>query len=221
MTFHFECGSVSVSNLDYWSTYLHLHFERPRPSTDTFWASLKLLNFDFSAEPDPSLSCGSGSATLDCLHTKKILAFFRWISSTGRQRTGRIWAPRTGSSGGKGEHCPAVFFMFCLHHALLQKEWGLCSSVSDPYSFDTDPGIGFDDKNWKKLQLFLGLHKGRSSYRRSLQPSKENIQHFKTIFVGNFCPGFWIQIPDPDTDSLSWHRWQICHRYQQHQRYRR
>jgi len=26
----------------------------------------------------------------------------------------------------------------------------------------------------------LGLHKGRLSYRRSLQPSKENIQHFKT-----------------------------------------
>jgi hypothetical protein len=40
-----------------------------------------------------------------------------------------------------------------------------------------------------------GLHKGSSSYRRSLQPSKENIQHFKTwnlfifcIFVRLFCP---------------------------------
>jgi hypothetical protein len=33
--------------------------------------------------------------------------------------------------------------------------------------------------------LSLGLHKGRSSYRRSLRPSKENIKHF---FVGNFCP---------------------------------
>jgi hypothetical protein len=28
--------------------------------------------------------------------------------------------------------------------------------------------------------LSIGLHKGRPSYRRSLQPSKENIQHFKT-----------------------------------------
>jgi hypothetical protein len=28
--------------------------------------------------------------------------------------------------------------------------------------------------------LYLGLHKGRPSYSRSLQPSKENIQHFKT-----------------------------------------
>jgi hypothetical protein len=49
-------------------------------------------------------------------------------------------------------------------------------------------------KNWKKftagkffilfstkiaIYLSLGLHKGRPSYRRSLQPSKENIQHFK------------------------------------------
>jgi hypothetical protein len=29
-------------------------------------------------------------------------------------------------------------------------------------------------------KLFYGLHKGRPSYRKSLQPSKENIQHFKT-----------------------------------------
>ncbi len=64
-------------------------------------------------------------------------------------------------------------------------------------------------KNWKKftaekkwiffffiaIYLYLGLHKGRTSYRRSLQPSEKNIQHFKTwkfftfsIFVGHFCP---------------------------------
>jgi hypothetical protein len=30
------------------------------------------------------------------------------------------------------------------------------------------------------IYLSLGLHKGCPSYRRSLQPSKENIQHFKT-----------------------------------------
>ncbi len=47
------------------------------------------------------------------------------------------------------------------------------------------------------IYLPLGLHKGCSSYRRSLQPPKENIQHFKdyklfSIFLGNFCPlGFW------------------------------
>jgi hypothetical protein len=30
------------------------------------------------------------------------------------------------------------------------------------------------------IYLSLGLHKGRPSYRRSLLPSKENIQHLKT-----------------------------------------
>ncbi len=65
-------------------------------------------------------------------------------------------------------------------------------------------------KNWRKkynwkffcvlllttaIYSSLGLHKGLPSYRRSLQPSKENIQHFKkwnlltfSIFVGHFCP---------------------------------
>jgi hypothetical protein len=32
----------------------------------------------------------------------------------------------------------------------------------------------------KNAIFFLGLHKGRPSYRRSLKPSKENIKHFKT-----------------------------------------
>ncbi len=60
---------------------------------------------------------------------------------------------------------------------------------------EPDPFPGFDDQNMKKLTaeknyflggfkttiyLSLGLHKGFSSYRRSLQPSKENIQDFKT-----------------------------------------
>ncbi len=62
-------------------------------------------------------------------------------------------------------------------------------------------------KNWRKITaekkkkfgskptiyLSLSLHKERSSYRRSLQLSKEAIQHFKTFtffstFVGHFCP---------------------------------
>jgi hypothetical protein len=43
------------------------------------------------------------------------------------------------------------------------------------------------------IYLSLGLHIGRPSYRRSLQPSKENNQHFKisiffSILVGYFCP---------------------------------
>ncbi len=60
------------------------------------------------------------------------------------------------------------------------------------------------------IYLSLGLHKGRPSYRRSLQPSKENIQHFKRWkfcpffnFFGSFLPS-WIRIrirnlyADPD-----------------------
>jgi hypothetical protein len=58
-----------------------------------------------------------------------------------------------------------------------------------------DPDPGFDDLKLKKIPaekiinfflskttiyLSLGHHKGRPSYRRSLQPSKKNIQHFKT-----------------------------------------
>ncbi len=58
---------------------------------------------------------------------------------------------------------------------------------------------------WSKIaiDLSLVLHKGRASYRRSLQPPKEHIQHLKTwnfvtfsIFVGNFCPPIWIHWPD-------------------------
>ncbi len=73
------------------------------------------------------------------------------------------------------------------------------------------------NKNWTKLtavklffksfgskiaiNLSLGLHKGRTScYRRSLQPSKENIQHFKiwkflifSYICGWFLPS-WIRI---------------------------
>jgi hypothetical protein len=55
---------------------------------------------------------------------------------------------------------------------------------------------------WSKLAIYLslGLHKGRLSYRRSLQSSKENIQHFKrwkfcpfSIFLGHFA----LLDPDP------------------------
>jgi hypothetical protein len=91
-----------------------------------------------------------------------------------------------------------LLYMYCM----------LFFRVSDPYSFDTDPDpdpefrLNTDPdpirtpggfwwpkiekdlqlkKNWSKTSyLSLGLHKGRPSYRRSLQLSKENIQHFKT-----------------------------------------
>ena len=75
--------------------------------------------------------------------------------------------------------------------------------------------------SWKKINFFgsklgtiylsLGLHKERPSNRRSLQLSKEAIQHFKTwtlkknfYFCGSFLP-FWIRIriPNPDPNPLT------------------
>jgi hypothetical protein len=67
---------------------------------------------------------------------------------------------------------------------------------------------------WSKIAIYLSLgpHKGRSSYRRSLQPAKENIQNFKTWNFFNFSYFFgsilsswiWIWIPNPDPDPLTW-----------------
>jgi hypothetical protein len=60
---------------------------------------------------------------------------------------------------------------------------------------------------WSKIAIYLsiGLHKGRPSYRRSLQSSKENIQHFKTwnilwvILPSWINIRIWISNPDPLT----------------------
>ncbi len=61
---------------------------------------------------------------------------------------------------------------------------------------------------WAKtiIYLSLGLHKGRPSYKRSLQLSKKNIQHFKTWNFVNFLEFFlllWVifALLDPDLDS--------------------
>jgi hypothetical protein len=51
------------------------------------------------------------------------------------------------------------------------------SSVVDPDSLNPDTAGIFVSFLGQKLQK--RFHKGRSSYRRSLQPSKEIIQHFK------------------------------------------
>jgi hypothetical protein len=72
------------------------------------------------------------------------------------------------------------------------------SSVSDPDSLspylDSFRIHGFDDKKFDhKL-----LHEGRPSYRRSLQPSKENIRHFKTISWTFLYLGFIFALLDPD-----------------------
>ncbi len=81
------------------------------------------------------------------------------------------------------------------------------------FKVNPDPGYGWpklEKKNAENLlvksyfdkkiviYLSLGLHKGRPSYRRSLQPSKENIHHFKrwnllavSYFSGSFLSS-WI-----------------------------
>ncbi len=88
------------------------------------------------------------------------------------------------------------------------------------FRLNTDPDPdpvwiqGFNDQKLKKnysgkfffllskttIYLFLGLHKERPSYRRSLHLSKENIQHF----CGSFLPS-WIRIriPNADPDPLT------------------
>ncbi len=55
------------------------------------------------------------------------------------------------------------------------------------------------------IYLSLGLHKVCPSYRRSLQLSKEAIQHFKTWTFTNFCLLLWVifALLDPDSESGS------------------
>jgi hypothetical protein len=43
-----------------------------------------------------------------------------------------------------------------------------------------------------------GLHKGRPSYRRSLQSSKENLQHCKRL---NLSIVFILALSDPDPET--------------------
>ncbi len=93
----------------------------------------------------------------------------------------------------------------------------------DP-NLDPDPNPiriqGLNDQKFKKklqlknfffffgsktaIYLSLGLHKVYPSYRRSLQLSKEAIQHFKTWTFTNFFLLLWVIFsllnPDPDSE---------------------
>jgi hypothetical protein len=90
--------------------------------------------------------------------------------------------------------------------------FGQCGSKSGSWSRSGSRSKVLMTKNWEKfitvffflikiaIYLSLGLHKGRLSYKRSLQPSKENIQHFKKrncfpffYICGTFLPS-WIRI---------------------------
>ncbi len=81
---------------------------------------------------------------------------------------------------------------------------------------NTDPGLllkNLELRNfflfffWSKTAIYLslGLHKVYPSYRKSLQFSKEAIQHFKTWTFTNYCLLLWaifaLLDPDPDPDS--------------------
>ncbi len=60
---------------------------------------------------------------------------------------------------------------------------------------------------WSKTAIYLslGLHQECPSYRRSLQLSKEAIQHFKTWTLTNFFLLLWVifALLDPDPESGS------------------
>ncbi len=84
---------------------------------------------------------------------------------------------------------------------LMTKNWEKFTAVKLLYIFGSKIAI----------YLFLGLHKGHTSYRRNLQPSKENIQHFKTwkffmffYISGSFLPSsIRIRISKTDPDPLT------------------
>jgi hypothetical protein len=53
------------------------------------------------------------------------------------------------------------------------------------------------------IYLSVGLHKGRPSYKRSLQFSKENIQHFKINFFLLLWVIFALVDPEPNSEYES------------------
>ena len=55
------------------------------------------------------------------------------------------------------------------------------------------------------IYLSLGLHKGRPSYRKSLHPSKENIQYLQNIKILDFFLFLWVifALLDPDPDPAT------------------
>ncbi len=126
----------------------------------------------------------------------------------------------------------SLLLFFCNISTWVKFSLRLCvfCRVSDPYSFDPDPDPAFEagdqsgskalmTKNlkkstagnffffWSKTAIYrsLGLHKVCPSYRRSLQLSKEAIQHFKTWTFTNFFLLLWVTFAllDPDPDPLA------------------
>jgi hypothetical protein len=90
------------------------------------------------------------------------------------------------------------------------------TSVPDPHRFKCGSGSrsrDFEDQKLKRIYswnifffdkklrfISIGLHKGRPGYRRSLQPTKENIQHFKTLNFFTFSI-FWVIFASHESGS--------------------
>ncbi len=138
--------------------------------------------------------------------------------------------PKTATKRGVKIFCWHTFFVatnstienYFIFEMLKKKIWAnfqkiaeLCNQkivtnrVSDPHWFnaDTDPAffvIANPEFSWSKIAIYLslGLHKGRPRYRRSLQPSKENIQYLKTWKFWTFFLFLWVifALLDPDPD---------------------
>ncbi len=120
---------------------------------------------------DSSLLLGAQCSARCCT------SWTRWWTSLGLSQRPHTKRPS------KGEPSPPdLFVSFTLRQC--------CGSVF----FESGSGCGSRvllTQNWKKYSWFfflkskiaiylsLGLHKRRSSYRKSLRSSKENIQHFK------------------------------------------
>ncbi len=105
-------------------------------------------------------------------------------------------------------------FNQCCWSGFLESRFGCLSEFSIPSESDPSPGFWWPKLTKKIAEKIyflmkncnlqsLDVLKGRPSNRRSLQPSKENIQHFKQwnlltsfYFCASFCPprSRWIRI---------------------------
>ncbi len=85
-----------------------------------------------------------------------------------------------------------LFSVFSVIHSVIVSSlqcYGSGSSISSP-----DPDTVLMTKNLSKIAIYfsLGLHKGHPTYRKSLLPSKENIQHFKKGNLFTFFYFYWL-----------------------------
>ncbi len=145
--------------------------------------------------PWTSFLVRKGSGTV--FRNRLLIAYaFRTLVNRGSQRDVVYLGWLTSSSflywyelncGGWGQGCGSAFIWSGSGSSILLIR---IQHVADPDPIQIQ---GFKDQNYKftagKKKIFLiknyhlpilGLFKERPSYRRSLQPSKENIQHFKT-----------------------------------------